>query len=104
MLNYIDGPWTFGRRGKYKQFIDYLPSGHGGHYDFASVVVQFGWQNDPEAVKAARLICAAPEMLKAIRDALLQLEYIDSKFPTGTTPTIITRINAVINKATGEVS
>jgi len=106
MSNYIDGPWKLGRKGKSKQFIDYVPVNTYAHYEFASVITKMEGddEHDPNAIKAARLMCAAPEMLKTLRDALLQFHYLDSKFPTGTTPTIITRINAVINKATGEVS
>jgi len=106
MSNYIEGPWKLGRKGKHKQFIDYMPLDEGEHYKFMSVIIKMNNAEnyDPNAIKAARLVCAAPEMLYALREAVIQLEYVDSKFPTGTTPTIIARINAVINKATGEVS
>lgn len=33
---------------------------------------------------------------EALKDARLQLEYLDSRWPTGTTPTILTRISVAL--------
>lgn len=48
----------------------------------------------------AMLIAAAPEMLDMLEETLAQLRYLDGRFPTGTTPNIISRIEALIQKAT----
>jgi len=50
----------------------------------------------------ARLIAAAPDLLAALQDAELQLEYMDLRSPSGTTPTILTRIRTAIARAKGE--
>jgi hypothetical protein len=47
-----------------------------------------------QALALSRLLAAA--MREALHDARLQLEYLDERFPTGTTPAIITRINAAL--------
>jgi hypothetical protein len=50
----------------------------------------------------ARLIAAAPDMLSALRECTLQLQYLADKFgETGTGATVLARVNAAIAKATG---
>lgn len=54
-----------------------------------------------EAKANGRLIAAAPDMLAALKDAALQLQYLADKFiKTGTGETTLTRVNAAIEKAT----
>jgi len=49
----------------------------------------------------ARLIAAAPDMLAACREALLQIEYLHDKFQdTGTGHAALSRLRAAIAKAT----
>ena len=55
----------------------------------------------PTSEANARLIAAAPELLEALEEARRQLEYVDGRFPTGTTPAVLARINAAIAKARG---
>jgi hypothetical protein len=51
----------------------------------------------------AHLIAAAPDLLEALREARLQLEYLDQKFSaTGATAAVLARICAVIDKAEGK--
>jgi hypothetical protein len=51
----------------------------------------------------ARLIAAAPDLLAALQEADLQIEYLHDKFqPTSTGVAVLTRIRAAIAKATGE--
>jgi hypothetical protein len=49
----------------------------------------------------ARLIAAAPELLSALEEALLQLDYLEGRNTTGTTPAVAARIRHVIAKAKG---
>ena len=50
----------------------------------------------------ARLIAAAPELLAALKEARLQIEYLDAKFqPTGTSANVLARIESAIAKAEG---
>ena len=50
----------------------------------------------------ACLIAAAPDMLAALRDAALQIEYLHDKFQkTGSGNTVLTMINNAITRATG---
>ena len=50
----------------------------------------------------ACLIAAAPDMLAALRDAALQIEYLHEKFQkTGSGNTVLTMINNAIARATG---
>lgn len=52
----------------------------------------------PAEVKALR---ARVERLEGVlRDAALQLEYLDGRWPTGTTPPILTRISAALEDRT----
>jgi hypothetical protein len=58
---------------------------------------------DEEAEANARLIGAAPELLGALDEARMQIEYLDGKFqPTGTSASTLARIRAAIALATGE--
>ena len=41
------------------------------------------------------------DLLEALENARLQLEYMDARSPSGTTPAIIARIDAAIAKAKG---
>ena len=45
-------------------------------------------------------------LVEALREARLQLEYLDGRWPTGTTPAILTKIDAALassgNEATGD--
>jgi hypothetical protein len=48
------------------------------------------------------LIAAAPDLLEVLKEAKLQIEYLDEKFvATGTTSAVLARINAAIAKAEG---
>lgn len=38
------------------------------------------------------------ELVNMLEEAKLQLVYLDERFPTGTTPAIIARINALLEK------
>lgn len=52
-------------------------------------------------VANARLIAAAPEMLAALQETVLQLQYLADKFgETGTGAAVLSRVEAVIAKAT----
>jgi hypothetical protein len=54
-----------------------------------------------ESIDNARLISAAPDMLAALQDTVLQLQYIVDKFgETGTGAKVLARVNAAIAKAT----
>lgn len=49
----------------------------------------------------AKLICASEDMLEALKNAVLQIEYLHEKFsPTSSGETILTRSRAAIAKAT----
>jgi hypothetical protein len=39
------------------------------------------------------------ELIAAVKEAERQLQYLDERWPTGSTPVVRTRINAVIAKA-----
>jgi hypothetical protein len=55
-----------------------------------------------ESIANAKLAAAAPELLEALQECVLQLEYLADKFgPTGTGAAVLARVDAVINKATG---
>lgn len=47
----------------------------------------------------AALIAAAPCLLEACENARLQLKYLDEKYGTATTPAVLLRLEAAINKA-----
>ena len=49
----------------------------------------------------ARLIASAPSLLEALQEARLQLEYLEDRWPTGTTPAVLARVKLAILKATG---
>lgn len=42
--------------------------------DFASVVVSIGGEVDPEGIANTKLICAAPDLLEALIDLVVQCE------------------------------
>ena len=51
----------------------------------------------------ANLICSAPLLLEALKEAQLQIEYLHEKFKaTGTGNTVLARIQIVLNKAEGK--
>jgi hypothetical protein len=46
----------------------------------------------------------APALVEALQEAKLQLEYMDERSPSGTTPTVLARIHAVLSTALGEMN
>jgi hypothetical protein len=63
-----------------------------------------GWHLGQEMAEAnARLIAAAPELLSALEEARLQIQYLHEKFShTGSGNAVLSRIEAAIAKATGK--
>lgn len=92
------GPWrTDGFHGRIEKITPQEDSG-------VCVAVMPMWEAEYEAEKNAnaRLIAAAPEMLEALRQTELQLEYLNAKFiETGTTNQLLAQVRAVIAKAEG---
>jgi hypothetical protein len=57
----------------------------------------------PERVANARLIAAAPDLLEACKEAVLQIEYLHAKFQaTGSGEATVSRLRAAIAKAEGD--
>ena len=53
--------------------------------------------SDEHRIAALELRCAKAQALAdALRDAQLQLEYIDERSPSGTTPAVVARITAAL--------
>ncbi len=60
------------------------------------------WFGDSNIIAAALLLRAAPDMLAALKEAALQLEYLADKFQqTSTGVAVLSRIKAAIAKAEG---
>lgn len=57
---------------------------------------------DPEGLANANLVAAAPTMLAALQETVLQLQYLADKFgETGTGASVLARVHAAITKAEG---
>jgi hypothetical protein len=69
------------------------------HRDWDNTYVYFGGYFGPYS---PYLFAAAPDMYDGIEEVILQLEYLQEKNPTGTTPAIIAKARAVLAKARGE--
>ena len=84
------------------------PQGQGARgywiYDERGYIALSLTRDDPVVDLAhARRIAAAPALLEALRNAVLQIEYLHEKFQeTGSGNTIIARSRAAIAAATGE--
>jgi len=69
------------------------------------VLVDFDDVDQVEAEANARLIAAAPDMLAALRETVLQWQHRADKFgETGTGAAVLARVNAAISKATEPTS
>lgn len=74
----------------------------------ADVVRSWGFDNKPQESNGLLVRRALDELhaenarlRDVLVDARLQLEYLDSRWPTGTTPAILARINAALAKEAG---
>jgi hypothetical protein len=71
----------------------------------STILATLCWHSgrDAENEADARLISAAPDLLRAAREAVIQIEYLHEKFKkTGSGESILRLIRAAIAKATGE--
>lgn len=82
---------------------------HGIFYATDLIAVTDGWGDSSTSDRSldedkanAHLIAAAPELLDALHQARLQIDYLHEKFRiTGTGNTVLTRIDEAIAKAEG---
>ncbi|RDC59755.1 hypothetical protein HME9302_00950 [Alteripontixanthobacter maritimus] len=98
-VSHTPGPWRIKRwSGKEAQVIGTVPIASGpqkGELPFISL---------PASNADACLIAAAPDMLEALEECKRQLEYLDGRSPSGTTPATLLRVRAAIAKAKGGAS
>jgi hypothetical protein len=72
------------------------PSGRAGRASHRAAARLDHTATIPDAIEIAG---DRANLLNALYDAKLQLKYLDERWPTGTTPTTITRIEAAMNNA-----
>jgi hypothetical protein len=98
MSKHTKGPWEAAERGAYSDYDGDSVVILGD--DMRIAVVQHSgaaWQT-----ANARLMVAAPDMLEALENAALQIEYLHDKFgETGTGMSVLFQVRAAIAKATG---
>ena len=72
--------------------------------DGTSMVVEVGGDASiPELEANARLIASSPVMYEALREAVLQIEYLHDKFQeTGTGNAVLAKLKAALAKSGGE--
>ena len=103
-MKHTPGPWRSSGHPHYQAIISDSPTGD-ERLDEQDHREAYGGYLICESVLEAnaRLIAAAPELLEALEEAVLQIEYMHEKFQdTGTGCMTITRSNAAIAKATGQ--
>jgi hypothetical protein len=103
MSAFTPGPWEYNDPatyrqgfGKFSETAVYAP-GNAFHWRMAEVQ----GPDEQTEIATARLIAAAPDMLAALRETVLQLEYLADKFgETGSGAATLAKVNAAIRKAT----
>ena len=104
-MTHTPGPWVVEYSSKGHPYAINAP-GDTGIPGAVGHVVRWrgiGFPTSERARANALLMAASPDMLEALQETVLQLQYLADKFgETGTGAAVLARVNAAIAKATGE--